>query len=142
MKKARIAVVLFLGIMLMSGLACGEGGESVPTPTPTVDQTAMIRATINDFFDALDKRDKERFESMLAEGAEEWLTTLAMAETLQLRFEVNTIGELQIDDGICLVEVTTTTWGEGVFQPKEPTTTDMMRLVLEDNSWKVSVSEE
>lgn len=34
MKKARVAVVLLLGIMLASGLACG-GGKSEPTPTST-----------------------------------------------------------------------------------------------------------
>jgi predicted phosphohydrolase len=34
MDKARIAVVLFLGNMLMSGLACGGGGEPVTKPTP------------------------------------------------------------------------------------------------------------
>jgi hypothetical protein len=35
MKRTTIAVVLLLGIMLISGLACGGGGESAPTPTPT-----------------------------------------------------------------------------------------------------------
>ena len=35
MKKPRIAVILLLGIMLLVGLACGNGGEPEPTPTPT-----------------------------------------------------------------------------------------------------------
>ena len=35
MKRTTIAAVLLLGIMLVSGLACGGGDESVPTPTPT-----------------------------------------------------------------------------------------------------------
>jgi hypothetical protein len=39
MKRTRIAVVLLLGIMLVSGLACGGGEESAPTPTPTPTST-------------------------------------------------------------------------------------------------------
>ena len=39
MKKSRIAVVLLLVIVLVSGLACCGGEESVPTPTPTVTPT-------------------------------------------------------------------------------------------------------
>jgi hypothetical protein len=35
MKRTTIAVVLLLGIMLVSGLACGGGEEPAPTPTPT-----------------------------------------------------------------------------------------------------------
>ena len=44
MKKARIAVVLLLGIMLASGLACeaDEGPEHTPTPTPTTTPTPGI----------------------------------------------------------------------------------------------------
>lgn len=34
MRITRIALVLLLGILLVSGLACGGGGE--PTPTPTM----------------------------------------------------------------------------------------------------------
>jgi hypothetical protein len=41
MKKARIAVVLLLGTMLASGLACG-GGKSEPTPTSTPTPTAAF----------------------------------------------------------------------------------------------------
>jgi hypothetical protein len=39
MKRTTIAVVLLLGVMLVSGLACGEGGGSAPTPTPTPTST-------------------------------------------------------------------------------------------------------
>ena len=53
MIKARIAVVLLVGIMLVSGLACGcgnGGGEPTPTPTPTprsCDCTGTINVTVN-----------------------------------------------------------------------------------------------
>ena len=39
MKRTMIAVVLLLGVMLVSGLACGGGEESAPTPTPTPTST-------------------------------------------------------------------------------------------------------
>ena len=39
MKKSILAVILLLGIMLVSGLACGGGEESAPTPTPTPTST-------------------------------------------------------------------------------------------------------
>jgi len=39
MKRTTIAAVLLLGIMLVSGLACGGGEESAPTPTPTPTST-------------------------------------------------------------------------------------------------------
>jgi hypothetical protein len=35
MKKARITVVVLLSIMLIAGLACGNGGEPAQTPTST-----------------------------------------------------------------------------------------------------------
>ena len=35
MRITRIAIVLLLGILLVSGIACEGGGESEPTPTPT-----------------------------------------------------------------------------------------------------------
>lgn len=35
MRITRIALVLLLGILLVSGLACGAGGEPIPTLTPT-----------------------------------------------------------------------------------------------------------
>ncbi len=76
---------------------------------------------------------------MLAEGAEDWLATLALSETLQLKFEVNAIGDPHFTNDVCTVEVTITCVGEGVFQPDDPTTTDVMRLVFEDTSWKVSL---
>ena len=37
MRKARIALVLLLGVLLVSGLACGALGGGEPTPTPTTD---------------------------------------------------------------------------------------------------------
>ena len=45
MKKSRIAVVLLLVIVLVSGLACCGGGESVPTPTPMPTPTATPTPT-------------------------------------------------------------------------------------------------
>ena len=43
MKRTTIAVVLLLGVMLGSGLACdGDGGQE-PTPTPT--STPALNAT-------------------------------------------------------------------------------------------------
>ena len=40
MKVAQVAIVLLLGIVLASGLACGNGsGEPTPTPTPGPDPT-------------------------------------------------------------------------------------------------------
>jgi hypothetical protein len=39
MKKSMLAVILLLGVMLVSGLACGGGEESAPTPTPTPTST-------------------------------------------------------------------------------------------------------
>ena len=35
MKSTRIVIVLLLGIMLLVGLACGNGGEPEQTPTST-----------------------------------------------------------------------------------------------------------
>ncbi|MDR9459627.1 MAG: hypothetical protein RI591_05715 [Dehalococcoidia bacterium] len=35
MRKSMLAVMVLLGVMLVSGLACGGGGGSAPTPTPT-----------------------------------------------------------------------------------------------------------
>jgi hypothetical protein len=35
LKATRIVIVLLLGIMLLVGLACGDGGEPEQTPTPT-----------------------------------------------------------------------------------------------------------
>ncbi len=47
MKIARIAVVLLIGIMLVSGFACGGGEESVPTatPIPTPSPTSISSST-------------------------------------------------------------------------------------------------
>lgn len=39
MKITRIALLLFLGILLVSGFACGGDGELAPTPTPTATPT-------------------------------------------------------------------------------------------------------
>ena len=39
MKKSMLAAILLLGIILVSGLACGEGEEPAPTPTPTPTST-------------------------------------------------------------------------------------------------------
>jgi hypothetical protein len=43
MKRARVVVVLLLGIILVSGFACGgnEGGVPAPTPTPTPTPTCQ-----------------------------------------------------------------------------------------------------
>lgn len=46
MKKARIAIILALGIMLVVGIACGGGGEAAPTPTPTATLTQDISCDI------------------------------------------------------------------------------------------------
>ena len=35
MRMASVVLTLLLGIMLMSGIACGGGGVSTSTPTPT-----------------------------------------------------------------------------------------------------------
>lgn len=46
MKPAKIAVALLLGLLLVSGLACADGGKgSEPTPTPTLTTTATVEAT-------------------------------------------------------------------------------------------------
>lgn len=47
MKKARIAIILVLGIMLVVGIACGGGGEAAPTPTPTATLTPVISCDLN-----------------------------------------------------------------------------------------------
>ena len=39
MKKLKIAIVLLLGVMLVSGLACCGDGGGLPTPTPTLTPT-------------------------------------------------------------------------------------------------------
>ena len=58
MKKARIAVVLLLGIILVSGLAC-DGGEvltSTPTPTtiPTPTPTPATTPIVTDYISLID----------------------------------------------------------------------------------------
>ncbi len=57
-KKASIAVVLLLGIMLVSSFACGGDGTPTPTPTPlpTVVMTCVpardaIQEALNDYND-------------------------------------------------------------------------------------------
>lgn len=45
MKIARIAVILLLGMMLVSGLACGGDGEPTPAPTPTPTPTPTSTPT-------------------------------------------------------------------------------------------------
>ena len=45
MKITTIAVILLLGILLVSGLACGGGLEATPTPTPTLTPTPTPTAT-------------------------------------------------------------------------------------------------
>ena len=40
MRKTRIAVVLLVALMLVSGLACDRATEETPTPTPTPTPTA------------------------------------------------------------------------------------------------------
>ena len=39
MKITRIAVIVFMGTLLMAGAACGGGGNSEPTPTPIATAT-------------------------------------------------------------------------------------------------------
>ena len=41
MRITRIALILLLGILLVSGLACGGGLEAIPTPTPTPTPTPI-----------------------------------------------------------------------------------------------------
>lgn len=45
MKKSMLAIIVILGVMLVSALACdGDGGqESTPTPTPTLNTTPGIQ---------------------------------------------------------------------------------------------------
>lgn len=58
MKKARIAVVLLLGIMLVFGLACdgGEVSTSTPTPTtiPTPTPTPATTPIVTDYISFID----------------------------------------------------------------------------------------
>jgi len=58
MKKARIAVVLLLGIILVSGLACdgGEVSTSTPTPTtiPTPTPTPATTPIVTDYISLID----------------------------------------------------------------------------------------
>jgi len=42
---ARITVILLLGILLVSGFACGGDGEPGPTPTPTTTPTPTLTPT-------------------------------------------------------------------------------------------------
>jgi len=41
----RISVIFLLGIFLVSGIACGGGGEPIPTPTTTPIPTATLTPT-------------------------------------------------------------------------------------------------
>ena len=47
MKKASIALVLILAVMLVAGMACGSNGniEPTPTPTPTSTPTSTLELT-------------------------------------------------------------------------------------------------
>jgi Tol biopolymer transport system component len=47
MKKARIAIVLLLGSMLISGIACGRGGEPSPTSTPRTYEWTLTQLTFS-----------------------------------------------------------------------------------------------
>ena len=55
MRITRIAIVLVLGIVLVSGLACGDDGEPSPTPAPTRQVRSCIEAyeVLDEYLDSL-----------------------------------------------------------------------------------------
>ena len=46
MKIIRIAVIVFMGTLLLVGAACGGGGNAEPTPTPTATATPTPLPTV------------------------------------------------------------------------------------------------
>lgn len=46
MKKSRIAVILLIGIAMVSGLACGDAKEPAPMPTTTPMPSTVIRPMV------------------------------------------------------------------------------------------------
>jgi len=68
MRTTKIAVILLLGILLMSGFACGGGPEVTPTPTPLPTVTMLCEQARNAIQEALSNYYDERGEWPTTDG--------------------------------------------------------------------------
>ena len=72
MKRTRIVAVFLVGIILVSGLACGEGGESEPTLTPTPTSVHVIKPTVGTIPQGWYLSDEEPYGTYVDPDGTEW----------------------------------------------------------------------
>lgn len=131
MKKTRIALVLLVGIMLVSGLACGNGnGEPAPNGGTDV---AEIEGVMEDYFAAFNAYD---VDSVLSFFSQETLAN----EEFEIRLSVEFAEDLNMQFDLTDIVVTVNGDNAEAFCTID-VGSEIYNLVRENGNWKISSKE-